>query len=84
MAEIVVGLGVAASVIAIIQISEQVITGCIHYFRMAKEAKTDIQSVIDVAGGLKVTLENLKMILDEAEADTPGGDTDKWSRLSPS
>jgi hypothetical protein len=65
MAEILAGLAVAASVIEVIQISEQVITGCIHYFRTTKEAKTDIQSVIDVVGGLKISLENLKMILDE-------------------
>jgi hypothetical protein len=69
MAEILAGLAVAASVIAVIQISEQVITGCIHYFQTTKEAKTDIQSVIDVVGGLKISLENLKMILDETEAD---------------
>ena len=69
MAEAVAGLAVAASVIAVIQISEQVITACIQYYRTAKDAKADIQAVINVVGGLKTTLENLKMILDETEED---------------
>jgi ankyrin repeat domain-containing protein 50 len=69
MAEAFAGLAVAASVIAVIQISEQVVTACIQYYRTAKYAKADIQAVINVVGGLKTTLENLKMILDETEED---------------
>jgi hypothetical protein len=53
MAEALAGLGVAASVIAVIQISEQVITACIQYYRTAKDAKAEIQAVINVVGGLK-------------------------------
>ena len=69
MAEIIAGFGTAASVIAVIQISEQVITTCFQYVRTAKEAKSDIQSVINVVGGLKTTLENLKMLLGETMDD---------------
>jgi hypothetical protein len=69
MAEALAGLAVATSVIAVIQISEQVITACFQYCRTTKDAKVDIQAVINVVSGLKTTLENLKMILDETEED---------------
>jgi hypothetical protein len=69
MAEALAGLAVAASVIAVIQISEQVVTACIQYYRTAKDAKADLQAVINVVGGLKTTLENLKMILDATEEE---------------
>jgi hypothetical protein len=69
MAEALAGLGVSASVIAVIQISEQVITACLQYYRSVKDAKQDIHAVINVVGGLKTTLENLKMMLDETNDD---------------
>jgi hypothetical protein len=69
MAEALAGLAGAASVIAVMQISEQVITACFQYYRTAKDAKADIQAVINVVGGLKTTLENLTTILDETEED---------------
>ena len=65
-------LGVAASVIAVIQISEQVISACYQYYRTAKDTKKDINDVINVVGGLKTTLENLRMLLDENDnSDDP-------------
>src|SRR5271170_3155595 len=67
MAEALAGLAVTASVIAVIKISEQVIAACIQYYRSAKDEKTDIQAVINVASGLKTTLENLKTVLDETD-----------------
>lgn len=65
------GLGVVASAIAVIQISEQVISACYQYYRTAKDAKKDIIDVINVVGGLKSTLENLRMLLYE-NADSDG------------
>jgi hypothetical protein len=56
MAEALAGLGAAVSVITVIQISEQVVTACIQYFRTAKDAEKDIQAIINVVGGVKMTL----------------------------
>jgi len=58
-------LGVAANIIAVVQITENVITACYQYYRTAKDTKKDILAVINVVGGLKTTLENLRMLLDK-------------------
>jgi hypothetical protein len=68
-------LSAAASIIAVIQISEQVVTVCLQYYRTARAAKTDILQIVNVVGGLKTTLENLKLVLDSAQED-------EWSHLS--
>jgi hypothetical protein len=56
-------LGVAASVIAVIQISEQVISACYQYSRTAKDAKKDINDIINVVGGLNTTMRTIPTIL---------------------
>ena len=65
MAEALAGLGVAANVIAVVQISEQVISACYQYYRTAKDAKKDILDIINIVGGLKTTLENLCLLLND-------------------
>ncbi len=61
MAEV---LGVAASIIAVLQISEAVISACYQYYRTAKGAKKDIIKVINIVSDLKSTLNNLHALLD--------------------
>ena len=64
MAEALAGIGVAANVIAVIQISEHVISACYQYFRTIKDAKQDILDIINIVGGLKTTLENVGLLND--------------------
>ena len=71
MAEVLAGLSVAANVIAVIQISEQVISACYNYYKTAKDAKKDIVNVINIVGGLKTTLDNLHLLLDESDDPDP-------------
>lgn len=70
MAEALAALGVAASVIAVIQISEQVVSACYQYYKTTKDAKKEIIDVINVVSGLKSTLENLRHLLDDNDQDS--------------
>jgi hypothetical protein len=54
-------VGFTASLIAIIQISDRIITSCFEYYRGAKNAKDDI--IINVISGLKGIIENLRTFL---------------------
>ena len=65
MAEALAGLGIAANVVQVIQISEQVISACYQYYRAAKDAKKDVLDIINIVGGLKTTLDNLRILLDD-------------------
>jgi hypothetical protein len=58
------GVSAAASIIQVIQISEQVISACYQYYRSVKGAKKDILDIINHVGGLKSTLENLRLLID--------------------
>src|SRR5271170_3668285 len=58
------GLSAAASIIQVIQISEQVISACYQYYRSVKGAKKDILDIINHVGGLKSTLESLRLLVD--------------------
>ena len=66
-------VGAAASIMQVLQISEQVVSACYQYYRTARGAKNDILQVINIVGGLKTTLENLCPLIDTAEgsADQP-------------
>jgi len=57
------GLSVAASIIQVIQISEQIVSTCYKYYRTATHAEDDIRSIINNVGGLKITLENLRVLV---------------------
>jgi ankyrin repeat domain-containing protein 50 len=50
------GLSAAASVIAVLQISESVISACYQYYKTAKGARKDILEVITMVKDLKVRL----------------------------
>ena len=73
MAEALAGLGVAANVIAVVQISEQVVSACYQYYRTAKDARKDILDIINIVGGFKTTLENLQVLLNhhDEQAELP-------------
>jgi hypothetical protein len=58
------GLGVAASIMQLLQICGQVVSACYQYYRTARGAQKDILEVINVVGGLKTTLENLRLLVD--------------------
>ena len=62
-------LGVARSIIAIIQISEQIIKYSYGYFKTAKNAHNEIQSVVDAVSGLKSILERSQTIIKESPND---------------
>ena len=62
-------LGVAGSIIAIIQISEQIIKYSYGYFKTAKNAHNEIQSVVDAVSGLKSILEQSQTIIKESPND---------------
>jgi hypothetical protein len=50
------GLSAAASVIAVLQISESVVSACRHYYKTVKGARKEIQMVITMVNDLKSTL----------------------------
>src|SRR5215469_4637893 len=58
------GLSAAASVIAVIQISESVASLCSQYFTAVKNAKPDIKRLQGALGGLKTVLEGAQQILE--------------------
>ena len=57
------GLSVAASVIAVIQISQSVASLCSQYFTAVKNAKPDIERLQGEVGRLKAVLEGAQQIL---------------------
>ena len=62
-------IGVVSSVIAVIQISEQVISACKDYYKTAKGAKKTILEVITAVKDLKSTLDTIEFLLD-TDCDT--------------
>jgi hypothetical protein len=60
MAEV---LGAAASIVAVIQISEQVISACWRYYTTIKDAKKNIINIITVVSDFKRNLDNLRLLL---------------------
>ena len=56
-------IGAAASILQVLQISEQVVSACYQYYRTAKSAKNDILEVINIVGGLKSRLESLDLLI---------------------
>ena len=63
------GLSAAASVIAVLQISESVISACYQYYKTAKGARKDILEVISMVKDLKGTLDTIQFLLDEEGDD---------------
>jgi len=63
------GLAFAASVIAVIQITEQVISACVSYYRIAKASENDVNRTIDSVSGLKSVLENLGNTIKKCSKD---------------
>jgi hypothetical protein len=57
-------LDITEAVIGVIQISEQIVSACYHYYLSVKDAKRDILAVIDIVGSLKTTLDNLRLLLE--------------------
>ena len=56
-------LGVAASIIAVIQISEQV-AAAYKYFTSARDTKNDILAVLNAVSGLKNVLDHLHSLIE--------------------
>jgi ankyrin repeat domain-containing protein 50 len=66
------GLSAAASVIAVLQISESVISACYQYYKTAKGARKDILQVISMVKDLKGTLDTIQFLLDDdGDAEDP-------------
>jgi hypothetical protein len=63
------GLSAAASVLAVLQISESVISACYQYYKTAKGARKDILEVISMVKDLKGTLDTIQFLLDEEGDD---------------
>ena len=70
------GLSAAASVIAVIQISESVASLCSQYFTAVKNAKPDIERLQGELSSLKTVLENARRLLED-----PSGPRLKTSQL---
>jgi hypothetical protein len=62
------GLSAAASVIAVIQISEDVVSLCSQYLKAVKNAKSDIVRLRDELGSLKSVLEGAQKLLEGPNA----------------
>src|SRR5438876_10940785 len=56
-------LDVVASIIAVIQISEQVATACYKYFTFARDTKNDILAVLNAVNELKNILDHLHNLI---------------------
>lgn len=56
-------LGVVGSVIAIVQISDQILSACYQYYNTAKDADSDIRNVISGVSSLKCIMEQLRILL---------------------
>jgi ankyrin repeat domain-containing protein 50 len=68
------GLSAAASIIAVLQISESVISACRQYYKTAKNARKDILEIISMVHALKGTLDTIKALLDEDDSDNDDDD----------
>ena len=64
------GLSAAASVIAVLQISESIISACYQYYKTAKGARKDILEVITMVKHLKSTLDTIHFLLDDDDGDS--------------
>lgn len=71
-------LGFGASVITFVQISEKILLACYNYCRTAKGAKQDVMDMINVVGGLKSTLDVLKITLDHSHLPPANMDNLKY------
>jgi Fungal N-terminal domain of STAND proteins len=58
------GLGVAASVIAVIELSAKITSVCVQYSRGVKHAAEDIDRLQDEVKSLQDVLQNVKQLLD--------------------
>lgn len=58
------GLGIAANVIAVIELSAKVASLCLEYSRAVRRAKSDIQRLLHELSTLKVTLEGARQLLE--------------------
>lgn len=61
------GLGAAANVIAVVELSAKVVSLCLEYSSAVKSAKGDIQRLIDELDTLKITLEDARQLLESPD-----------------
>lgn len=61
------GLGAAANVIAVIDLSAKVASLCLQYSRAVKNAKSSIQRLLNELGMLKVTLQGARQLLESPD-----------------
>jgi hypothetical protein len=78
------GLSVAASIIAVLQISESVISACYQYYKTAKGARKDILEVISMVKDLKSTLDTIRFLLDDDDGDVEDARLPLLKSLEPS
>jgi hypothetical protein len=78
------GLSAVASVIAVLQISESVISACRKYLKTAKGARKDIVNVITMVTALKGTLEAIHDLLAGDDDDTEDPSLQLLNSLEPS
>ena len=62
-------LGVAASVIGVLQITGTIIAACVGYFKKAKRAREDISHIMKALSGVEDVLEDLVKVVDEHKQD---------------
>jgi hypothetical protein len=65
------GLSAAASVIAVLQITESVLSACYQYYKTAKAAQKDVLEVIATVTSLRGILDTIKFLFDESDGDDP-------------
>jgi NACHT domain/Fungal N-terminal domain of STAND proteins len=58
-----------ASIIAVVTISEAVLSSCWQYLEKARNAQKDVKKILDVVGSLKSILEHLKRLADSAHGN---------------
>jgi hypothetical protein len=61
------GLSVAASVIAVIEVSAKIVSLCLQYSKAVKGAKDDIERVQRKVGDITHILEQIKQLLDSQD-----------------
>lgn len=61
------GLGAAANVITVIELSAKIVSLCLEYSSAVKSAKSDIQRLIDELYTLKITLEGARQLLESPD-----------------
>jgi hypothetical protein len=62
------GLGEAASVIAVLQISQEILSLCWKYFSAVEHAEEDIKRLCDEITALHDVLKNMKELLEDSKA----------------